>query len=137
MRGVDRVDRAMADWNVSQKGKNYNHRIFYYGFNAAFANIKIVACKIVEQKTEQMKASMKQARIRAIRAGVQVQEWTDPWAKYFNRKSQGAFEFMMEGRALIERGIRMDWKDINDDSQRPPWIRQVCARLTSCWVAQN
>ena len=44
MRGVDRVDRAMADWNVSQKGKNYNYRIFYYGLNAAFANMKVVAC---------------------------------------------------------------------------------------------
>ena len=26
---------------------------------------------------------------------------------------------------VIERGIRMDWKDINDDSERPPWMRQV------------
>ena len=61
-----------------------------------------------------------------------MKEWVDPWEKYFNRKSEGAFDFMMDmGRALIERGIRMDWKDINDDSQCSPWMCQVCTGLTS------
>ena len=57
-----------------------------------------------------MKERMKQARIRAVRTGEAMKEWVDPWAKYFNRKSEGAFEFFMMdmGRALIERGIRMN-----------------------------
>mmetsp|Transcript_28371 Transcript_28371/g.67599 ORF Transcript_28371/g.67599 Transcript_28371/m.67599 type:complete len:1231 (+) Transcript_28371:374-4066(+) len=119
MRGVDRIDRHMADYNISQKGRVYYRRIFYYGINAAFADMKICAQKIVEQKTQQMKD-----------VGT---AYADPWKKYFAKKTAGAFDFMVDmGRALIIKGIEMDWEDIHDDTQRPKWMRQGPWKSCDC-----
>jgi hypothetical protein len=49
----------------------------------------------------------------------------DPWKKYLKGNSKGTFDWMLDmGRAIMEKGIRMDWKDITDDSQRPPYMRK-------------
>ncbi|KAL7547323.1 hypothetical protein ACHAWF_015821 [Thalassiosira exigua] len=119
MRGVDRIDRMMADYNMSMKGKIFYRRIFYYTLTAAVADMRITTKMIVEQAMEQARHEGKKL--------------FDAWAKYTRRESAGVFEWMMDmGRCLIARGISMDWTDLSDDSTRPEWMRQIAFKPCSC-----
>ena len=114
MRGVDKIDRSMADWSVSLKGNIFYRRIKYYGVNAALANMRIITTKIVDQ------------------AG----NANDAWDKYTSKGSRGRFKWMLDmGHSLIERGILMDWPDF--DKPRPKWMRGIfkpctCNRCFHC-----
>jgi hypothetical protein len=116
MKGVDKTDRAMADWNISLKSIKYYLRIFWYAFTAAVANMRVVTFEIVRQVKEQRVGASKE----------------DPWEKY-TKGSRGVFDWMMDiGHTLIAKGILMAW-DVNDPfAERPSWMRQKPFLPCSC-----
>ncbi len=56
---------------------------------------------------------------------------SDPWKKYLKRNSRGWFDWMLDmGMAIAWKGMEMDWQDLTDESQRPPYMRK---RFLRCW----
>ena len=95
----------------------------YYMSTASVLNMR----KAVECIVRQVKAQR--------RAGVSVHDnvaTTDPWESYL-KPAVGWFNCVCDmGNRIIEMGIKMDWPDITDDTQRPKWLRQTPFKPCSC-----
>ena len=110
MKGVDKTDRSMADYDVSLKSTKYYLRIFWYTFTSAIANMRVTTFELVRQVKEQSNSSL--------------QCKTDPWEKY-TKGSKGVFNWMLDmGHAVMERRILMVWDPTDPTSDRPSWMRQ-------------
>jgi hypothetical protein len=119
MRGVDRIDRSMGDYSASEKGNRFYCRIFWYLIDAIKACCWIVLLGIVKYSPNR----------------------AEPWKKYADRGSRGRLQFEIDlGRSLMAHGIGLDWKDIQDKSQRPKYMRQQAflpCRCKSCFFCVN
>jgi hypothetical protein len=108
MGGVDHDDRDGADYSVSIKTERYYLRIFFWIENSVIHAMYIIVRELSEPG--QMKH----------------EEWS-----HYGNVHNGRFKFQVDlAMALIEAGIRMDWEDVDDDSQRPDWVRQ--GRFVPC-----
>lgn len=109
MRGVDRADRSMADYDISLKSNRYYLRIVFYTINAAIVCMWIICLNVATTS----------ARTK------------DPWKKY--TRSEGRLKWTIDlGHALIAKGIKMDWGNIHDNTKRPKWIRQQAFLPCDC-----
>ena len=115
MNGVDHKDRDTADYSISVKSNRWYMRIFFWlvdnVIHAMYTNVTYVA-----------------------------RNKDHPWFKYKN-KNGGRYKFQYDlALELMEYGIKLDWKDLEDDSQRPPYIRQksiVPCECKSCFFCKN
>ena len=131
MRGVDRFDQSMNDYNISQRSNRWYLRIFYYFINATLANMRTVTKGIVKQ-------SKSNRELMRREGGLEGTGKADPWEMY-TTKTMGWCTWLVHlGFGLIWRGIEMDWTDVSDNSKRPKWLRQkpfkpcLCKRCFFC-----
>jgi hypothetical protein len=102
MGGIDHIDRDTADYSVSLKSERFYLRIFYWILNA------VIHCNYVIVTLVSKEGGPKH----------------DEWSQYRN-VHDGRFKYQIDlSQQLIEYGIRMDWINVEDDSQRPEWVRQ-------------
>lgn len=121
MRGVDRFDQSMNDYNISLRGCRWYLRLFYYVVNAALANMRAITRIIVERDAESSD----------IEEGSQPAGKKDPWEKYLGK--MGWFKWMVDlGHALIKEAITMEWTDLTDNATRPKWMRQQALLPCRC-----
>ena len=122
MRGVDRCDQGMNDYNISQKGFRWYLRVFYYITNAAVFNMRKDTECVVKRAMHDLEWDLDKLDNK------------DPWDKYVS-KSLRWFKWTCDmGLRLIEMGIEMDWPDVTDQSQRPQWMRQLPFKLCDCRI---
>jgi hypothetical protein len=95
MGGIDHVDRDSADYSVSLKSERFYLRIFYWILNA------VIHCNYVI------------VTLVSKDSGPKHNEW-----KHYRNIHNGRFKYQIDlSQQLIEYGIRMDWIDVEDDSQ--------------------
>ncbi len=75
MRGVDRFDQSMNDYNISQRSNRWYLRIDYYFINATLTNMRTVTKGIVKQ-------SKSNRELMRREGGLEGTGKADPWKMY-------------------------------------------------------
>jgi hypothetical protein len=75
MRGVDRFDQSMNDYNISQRSNRWYLRIDYYFINATLTNMRTVTKGIVKQ-------SKSNRELMRREGGLEGTGKADPWEMY-------------------------------------------------------
>jgi hypothetical protein len=110
MSGVDRNDRESADYSTSIRTNRWYLRIFFWVLDRVIFSCYIIAVYLASSGLK------------------------PTWNKYRSKLS-GRFEFQVDlAMALIDFGIRLDWKAPYDEADKPKWMRQKKYVPCSCGV---
>ncbi len=155
MKGVDKTDRSIADYNVTFRSTKYYLAIFWFAFSSLLSNGRVITEEIVEQVEIAQEAKYEMALRRYARekdkyarektaAAKKKEKWEgkppkapqkpekDPWADYVH-STRGWFVWMVDlGHALIKKGILLEWDPSDVNSKRPTWMRQQRFKPCGC-----
>jgi hypothetical protein len=105
--GVDKNDRDSSDYTVSLKTNRWYLRYYFYLIDRVVHSMYVLATNIAEQGLR------------------------DGWEKY--RKKDGRYKFQIDmALALIDMGVKEDWKEGYDDKNKPGWMRKHEAIPCGC-----
>jgi hypothetical protein len=97
--GVDKNDRDSSDYTVSLKTNRWYLRYYFYLIDRVVHSMYVLATNIAEQGLR------------------------DGWKKY--QKKDGRYKFQIDmALALIDMGVKEDWKECYDDNKKPNWMQK-------------
>ena len=106
MNGVDRKDRAVADWTMSIRTARYYLRIFFWAVDTSIHCMFVITCEVVNGAEHPA---------------------DHPWHGYLNKDS-GRYKFQMDlAQALVEYAIEQSW-DGTDEEGKPGWMRDTLSK---------
>jgi hypothetical protein len=118
MGAVDRMDRSIKDWGLTQRLGRYYMRIVFWLVDAAIHNMFILAM------------------YNAVTYGEEV------WKRYLPEKSRPRYHFQLDlAQALAEAAIERDWPAATRTAKnKPSWMRQkpcVPCGCGTCFFCKN
>ena len=117
MNGVDRRDRDGRDNCTSLRTNRYYLRIWFWVLDGVIFCVFLVVVFFAKE---------------AHRNG----SWygnTKLWYDKFVKKEDGRKRFQIDlGLALMEYGVKEDWKDITDKESQPKWMRRMNLKPCAC-----
>jgi hypothetical protein len=105
--GVDKNDRDSSDYTVSLKTNRWYLRYYFYLIDHVIHSMYVIATNIAKQGLR------------------------DGWKKYQNKDGRYKFQIDM-ALALIDMGVKEDWKEGYDDENKPGWMRKHEAIPCGC-----
>jgi hypothetical protein len=116
--GVDRNDRDSSNYTVSLQTNRWYLRYYFYLIDRVVHSMYVLATNIAEQGLR------------------------DGWGKYL--KKEGHYQFQIDlAMALIDMGIKEDWKDPFEDKDKPKWMRKEdevpcqCRKCFFCCIGKT